>query len=394
MKKNNYWLQFIISVLGTAIGVALTFVMNGRLENRRQYQAQRLTAIMIIHDIDNSIDRIKRMKNKEEINGKLLENAMERRDHLETMPYDTVTKTINIMLDQNFSFRFDTSKEKIFNSDLDTWQNLGNMKFIDNVQSFFYDRQSMLEEFENMDLWRKPVSEEEYMQLFMGLGWVTEAQFCEIARPFLKKCLYDKRVLYYIDVASFRVSTLNEYIDNWTALNNENKFLMGITDQELEDYINSIDNNGVAVKKRNLTGSWALEMADDNCDTYTFNADRTFSSEVKRTTTTKWRHWSGTFRSQFNYSGTWEIKGDSLYLSMDLLSGELITDDSELVPEAGRRDSLDAWINRYRENTLKDFRETPDEDKTSSFKARLDSSNDKMEWTDEDGDAIYLKRVN
>ena len=81
-------------------------------------------------------------------------------------------------------------------------------------------------------------------------------------------------------------------------------------------------------------------------------------------------------------------------MSMDLLSGELITDDSELVPEAGRRDSLDAWINRYRENTLKDFRETPDEDKTSSFKARLDSSNDKMEWTDEDGDAIYLKRVN
>ena len=53
MKSSIDWKQFFISVLGTAIGVALTFIVSGMLERRHKAQAQRLTAIMVIHDIDN-----------------------------------------------------------------------------------------------------------------------------------------------------------------------------------------------------------------------------------------------------------------------------------------------------------------------------------------------------
>ena len=392
MEKNHYRLQFVISVLGTAIGVALTFGLNGLLENRKQSQAQRLTAIMVIHDIDNTIDELKRMKEREEGRGKLLEYATEHMGHLNKVPYDTLTRIINNLLTNKSEFRFDDSKEKIFNSDLDTWQNLGNMKFIDNVQTFFYDRQIFQEDYNNADLWQKPIPLDEYMQLFMGEGWFTQERVCELASPFLEKKLHDKRVKYFIDVADFRITSLNQTIDAWTVANEENKFLMGITDRELEDYVNSIDVNGLAVTKRKLSGSWENTLKDDYYECYSFNADRTFSSKVVQTTSARWQLWRGKLKTQVDYSGTWELRGDSLFLKTTPQSHVIDIDDSGLIPEEGKQDTLKAWIHNYREQVIKEYSEAPDDEHPVSFKARLDSSMDKMEWTDPDGTVRYLKR--
>ena len=79
-KKSTYkkidWQEFFISVIGTAIGIAITFIVDGMLERRNKAQAQRLTAIMVIHDIDNSIDIVKEMREEEERNGELLRLAL------------------------------------------------------------------------------------------------------------------------------------------------------------------------------------------------------------------------------------------------------------------------------------------------------------------------------
>ena len=393
MKKNQYWLQFVIGVLGTAIGVALTFGLNGMMESRKQERAQRLTAIMVIHDIDNTIDELKGMKESEEKSCKLLEYATEHKGHFDKVPFDTLISIINTLLTRRSEFRFENSKEKIFNSDLDTWQNLGNMKFIDNVQTFFYDRQTFQEELNHADLWRKPIPQDEYTQLFMGAGWFTEEEFQKLVYPFLEKKLLDKRVAYYIDIADYRVSKLNQSIDDWTTLNEENKFLMGITDQELADYVNSIDVNGLPVTKRNLSGLWESTLKDDVCTFYTFNSDKTFSSRVTQSSGGRWMYWRGKVKALYNSSGTWEMKGDSLFLKTDPRSLNIEIDDSGLIAEDGRQDSLKAWINSFRENELKEYSELPEEKYNASFKARLDASRDKMEWTDPDGDVQYLKRT-
>ncbi len=67
-------------------------------------------------------------------------------------------------------------------------------------------------------------------------------------------------------------------------------------------------------------------------------------------------------------------------------------DPSGLVPEKNMQDSLDAWVNWYREQGRDIFKEKAEKGERYVVKALMDSSKDKMEWTEADGDVRYLKR--
>jgi hypothetical protein len=387
---NSRWPQFLISVLGTAIGVALTFSLNGLRANNKQEQAQRLTAIMVIHDIDNTIDILKTWKRQEASADTLLHYAMDNKNHLDKLPYDTLTSIFNHLVSSNSALRFDTSKEEIFNSDLDTWQNLGSVQFLDNVQSFFYDRQELQVINENPE-WKAPIPYDDYLELVMGRGMVSQEQFRQLVIPFLKEKLSDKRVSYYVDKASYRVNQLSQMIDHWTDLNEENKFLMGITDQEMEDYINSFDATGMAVTKRLLTGTWVYPMENRRRE-YEFNGDHSFSSTIVDVQKGVWMNFSGEFKSTVSYNGTWELKGDSLVMNIDPNLIDFDVDASNLVAAEGMQDSLDAWKEKYIEQGRKSLKENSDDYYRDVYKVRMDSSKDKMQWTSPEGTSRYIKR--
>lgn len=391
-RKKIDWQQFFITVIGTAIGVALTFVVSGILERRNKAQAQRLTAIMVIHDIDNTVNIFQSWKDNEEKGKALLMYALEHKDQKEAIPSDTLMNVLNLLVRSKTEYHFDTSKEQIFNSDADTWQNLENMKFIDNVQEFFYERQRFLEIANNAEWFREPIPDEEFMQVIMNSGWVTEEEYFTELWAFLRDKLQDKRVAYYINVSHARVEALTQYIDKFTLLNEENKFIMGITDQELEDYVNSLHNNGIALTKGDLPGRWLFASRDQNME-YTFHSDNTYTySNAKNSSYVKTPYWSGVYTVKVTYKGTWALQRDSLVLTPDYTSSDVLLDPSGIVVEKDGEKNLADWLNQYQETTLNYFREEDDKEYQYAIKARLDSSRDKMEWTEADGTVRYLKR--
>lgn len=391
-RKKIDWQQFFITVIGTAIGVALTFVVSGILERRNKAQAQRLTAIMVIHDIDNTVNIFQSWKDNEEKGKALLLYALEHKDQKEAIPSDTLMNVLNLLVRSKTEYHFDTSKEQIFNSDADTWQNLENMKFIDNVQEFFYERQRFLEIANNAEWFREPIPDEEFMQVIMNSGWVTEEEYFTELWAFLRDKLQDKRVAYYINVSHARVEALTQYIDKFTLLNEENKFIMGITDQELEDYVNSLHNNGIALTKGDLPGRWLFASRDQNME-YTFHSDNTYTySNAKNSSYVKTPYWSGVYTVKVTYKGTWALQRDSLVLTPDYASSDVLLDPSGIVVEKDGEKNLADWLNQYQETTLNYFREEADKEYQYAVKARLDSSRDKMEWTEADGTVRYMKR--
>ena len=383
------WKQFLVGVLGTAIGVGLTFFVSGLREKRDKEHAQRLTAIMVIHDIDNTIDLLKSLKESEDKSIKIIEFVQKKQDNLDAVPFDTLMHALNALSTSERDFHFDTSKEQIFNSDLDTWQNLGSMKFLDNVQNFFHQRRLLQEILNQPDFFREPVSRDDYLGLVRGLGWVSRDEYAKVIRPFLKEKYRDPKVVYFINLSSERIRVLNSYINAWNNLNEENKFVMGLTDRELEEYVNSINNNGHSLSSAQLLGKWEFPLEDDNSFEYDFNRDNTVFLLMNYSTPSHGPEWSGQLKYTVSYTGTWSLQSDSLKMDFDYASMELQLDASGL--ETTNQDSLDAYINRYRKEAAKFYGEKPEDDKPQYYKARLDSTHDKMEWTDEEG-SIYLKR--
>ena len=392
MKSSIDWKQFFISVLGTAIGVALTFIVSGMLERRNKAQAQRLTAIMVIHDIDNTIDILKTWKESALEADRLLNRVLAEKDHLDQMPYDSLAKALDYLSASISEFRFDTSKEQIFNSDMDTWQNLGNMKFIDNVQAFFHQRQSVQEAVNESPIWLEPIPAEEYMQLAMRPDLKTMDDYTAIFRPFLQKKLDQDRVTYYINCSTMRLTYLNQLIDFWTTLNNENKFLIGITDQEMEDYITSISSDGIPLSKSKLVGKWQNNTEDGTAE-YVFKADNSYLYTNAHSTFAKGLYWSGKVNISFSYAGTWDLQGDSLILFPSYNVSDVELDASDLFVEKNMKDSLNTWLARYHDDTLEQFKELASQKDRSPFHARLDSSKDKMEWVSPQGKVRYFKRL-
>ena len=395
MHNRINWKQFFVSVLGTAIGVALTFSLNGMRESRKKDRAQRLTAIMIIHDIDNSIDIVKSKKETEAARNGRMQSLLGDMDQLKTMPYDTLVDVVGLLMKENgLDFRFDTSKEKIFHSGSDTWHNLGSMKFIDNVEYFFFDRQTLENLMTQAEGWVEPIDYyDDYQNIFVENGQATPERYAELLSRFLKEKLSDKRVLFYINNTDDRIKVLDGYIDNWKNLNNENKFLMGITDEEMDAYINSMRQNGVAVKRHHLLGTWEYTMEDNNSQAYTFRKDNSFSLTARRSSPISRLDWTGWYRDSVTVSGTWTLQRDSLILMWDSGTVDLGVDASQLEPPGGRKDSLDAWVNDYLKEQLPAIAsEFEGEGARDAYKVRMDPSDGRLERTSPENEVIYFKR--
>ena len=403
-ERRSWWMQFLISVIGTAIGVGLTFAVSNRLENRKKEQAQRLTAMMVIHDIDESIDRVKSMKDDMEQQYDATIFAMSHLDQMESLSFDTLVLALTYIVADDEAFSFDTSKEKIFHSSPDTWQNLGSMKFIDNVQSFYFNRQSFLETYNKSVYWKRPISTREFEEISVYDESLSIEQYQDLyyskLRVFLKEKLTETSVQHYINYAAWRMLEVTNMIGEWIKINNENKFLMSITDEELEAYVNSINKTGIALKEENLIGTWNLSSTDDQNADMEFRKDHTFTIVSNQSATTNMPFAKGKLKISYSVEGIWVLEGDSLIQTVDWDTYYPEVDASEMTALPGRQDMLDSWLKEYSESLLGFKRNNPGRKERIAYGACLDVSRDKMELKsmtfDEKGEmklnVAYMKR--
>jgi hypothetical protein len=110
-------------------------------------------------------------------------------------------------------------------------------------------------------------------------------------------------------------------------LNEENKFLMNITEQDMEDFVKGTHMKVRKVSDSDLVGTWENPTLVDNYySTFEYKKDHTFTLHCLT-------YWSDvTFRGRmaqrYSIGGTWVIKGDSLIKVFDMDSYKMEVDDS------------------------------------------------------------------
>lgn len=116
------WLKpLVISIIGTSIGVGLSFTVNRLVESHKQQKAQRETAIMAVYDIDEINRQIKEEEELEDSLFKITTYAFTHQEDLETMSEDTLHMVIAYLFynpSEIKGWAADT-RENAFNSGID-----------------------------------------------------------------------------------------------------------------------------------------------------------------------------------------------------------------------------------------------------------------------------------
>ncbi len=383
------WLkELLMTFLGTTISIVLTFGTAQYLENRQTEQARRMMAMTIIDDIDQSLEVIKKRKDAEEKGHEASCYLIENIDRLESIGEDTLQMFINYVTYASFDsdMEFKTMNENIFNSSQDTWRTLNDRQFLNNVQEFYNARVVLEQQSKDWICFKKPFTKEEEYEIFLGGQFESTADMC-------RWLLKNKRLKNYMDFVEQRMMAYLNFL-RLTNLNEENKFLMNITEQEMEEFVNQTYMEIHPARERDLIGTWNAVMVDQKNELrYNLKPDHTFTMHAS--------HWYGTafFRhkmiQRYSMSGTWGVEGDSLVMHYDMKNFKMEIDDSEVTYPAHLADSVrrfkeELGSKMWRPRLVKKL----DQNNRSAQATNLDGSGTRLELTDgEDNTMHYQKKI-
>ena len=225
-KRRNFTSQMWAIILGTTISLIVTIVAAQILERNHRAKDRRLSAMMVMSNIESY--------------AQILESAYTYMEHADTvsawllnLPLDKVDS-----LDQNSLlslmdevmyipiFVYDKTTEGIFSDDIETWKNMGNFQFIDNVGKCFSNMHTIEEEWtafsEEMDEVRDAVlyHPEQYTGSSWSSKYLNEPVFRQILRNFHNRRCW-----------------LQNKIEKIRYHNYVNMVTIGITEQELLEFI-------------------------------------------------------------------------------------------------------------------------------------------------------------
>ena len=224
------WLkELLMTFLGTTISIVLTFGTATWIERIETDKARRLLAMTIISDIDQSLEVVKnRLKYEDECSG-ISYYLMWNQHRLEEIGSDSIDAFLYYVTDFGFprELEMETSNEHIFNSSQDSWRTLSDKRFLSNVQDFYNARSLMERQRKESVFFRKPVSREEEYRLIMESD---DMKSSEAILATCRRLLQTPRVQNYIGWRSQRMALYQDLLQ-YINVNEENKFLMGITEK-------------------------------------------------------------------------------------------------------------------------------------------------------------------
>jgi len=358
---NDWWKQFLTGVMGTAIGVGLTFAVSNLVDNNKKEQVQRQTATMAVYDIDEIIREMKEDLQQEDAAYPLAMYLASHPEKVDVVSVDTLGQTIAYLMEDVTSmpdWAMDT-KEKAFTSSMDAWQNLENTQFYDNVQRCYLKRAELLRVMKNDEVFRRPFTDANVDQ-FIGTLKIDELEFDgslteKALRKLVKKAYEKPETIRYLRRYLLRSRVYNEYIDELTRLNQENKFLMELSDEEMEAYIRKNVRKTQPASTKLLVGRWQAQMNDAE-QTFTFRADHSMDVTTEMTAmadfTVESEDLDVRLRVPVSYrmGGEWVLAGDTLSLILCPRNSEILSIGLDLdnLPESAQEKGK-KWMESYRQ---------------------------------------------
>ncbi len=339
MKFQGTFKELFLTFIGTTLSIILTFGTSAWIEQREAEQARKMLAMTIIHDIDEGLTVIKNRALIEERGCNITNYLLNNIDRLESISEDTLFIFFNYVSTTGFNTaeEFKMSNENIFNSSQDSWRTLNDRKFLYNVQEFYNARRILEQQTREWVYFQKPVTKAEEYQIFMEN---TEKNDHEAFVAICRRLLQSPRVRNYV-LYSYKRLNLYKDLLVFNDANEENKFLMNITEKDMEEFINQTYMTVRHVQEEQLVGTWEVMMLNDKARiTYEYRADHSFSTRQFNSYTHP--TFQGDFGLCISMNGTWAVEGDSLVKYFDLATLKVEVDDSGVTYSPEQAEEMEA----------------------------------------------------
>ena len=135
--RKAFWKQILMIIVGSTISLSLTVSVAALMEKRQRVKDRKLSAMMVLSNIESFARTLETRSDKMAVNDSvaawLLNTPYER---LELMPEDELRRLFGRATNLS-TLNHDHSAENVFSNNIETWKNMGNVHFIDNVGSCF-----------------------------------------------------------------------------------------------------------------------------------------------------------------------------------------------------------------------------------------------------------------
>ena len=142
-----FWGSLLRTILGTTISIILTFGTNALIQRNRKVQDRKMTAMMVLSNIESFAQtlekRSERMAPNDSIAAWLLCMSYE---DLELLPSNALDELIDRATNVA-TINHDHTAENVFSNHIETWKNVNNAQFIDNVGACFSALNGVEEQF-------------------------------------------------------------------------------------------------------------------------------------------------------------------------------------------------------------------------------------------------------
>ena len=218
----SWWKDFVVAILATTVSIVLTFGTSKLVERNNQKKERRLTALMVMSSIESfarSIDESAAVWDRlDSVAVWLLRMPIEEVERLGEEPFqDAVNEVFQAPI-----IRHDQTAETIFSSNMDTWKNMGNFQFVDNVGACF-SQMNWIEEKINEDAVEYTENQARIFNNFSDYP----------GKTFTEKLLRDGQARKQLQMPNSFKAWLAYCSDNLRRMNRKNMKLIGIPEEEV-----------------------------------------------------------------------------------------------------------------------------------------------------------------
>lgn len=391
-KSGSVVRELLLTTIATTISIVLTFGGSAYFEQKKKKSDARLMAMMVIHDMENTALLLRQASEQAVQQAEPAHYVWENFYRLDDIGEDTLKLALSYIVEESSEhkqFPLDEASEKIFLSSQETWKNIDNPGFIDAVQHFYVERHQIFNFINSSPSFRKPISSEEDFRVLANckdpMHWF-RLSLLDRLREFLPR----NDVQLYLTYSYGRQGALKNYARNFEQAITKCKFMMGITDEELDAYVKSQEQAGYSPKESELVGKWYLQK-EKEVEVYYELAN---NHEFRKIALNHVSNPDFTGLAEFTRSekGTWELRDDSLCIVYE--SGQKFhLDASNIKAKPGKEAETKGFI-EYWTNYGAEVEKTSaiGQTEVENIAVSIDRTGTKMElratYTNEDGKEI------